>query len=130
MHTHACMLSTEDSLLEPCHRSPPKTLCYHDFISHIYSHTPIALISLQDAELFFRVMHPYNTNAFKILLLKHNLLLRYFLLITNLLCNFALETLFVLTQSVLIKNHLSIKKFPNVIEVPIQQNLSWAHVVA
>lgn len=116
MRAHVCALLTEGSPPEPRHRPAPKTLDYQNFTSHIHYRLPSTPISPQDNEIFSRIIHPYNSKAFEVLLLKHDLLDSYKFLIRNLCCGFPLGTLPLLSRSVIICNHLSVEKFPRIIK--------------
>lgn len=72
-------------------------------------------LSPQDIELFSKIPHPYNTDAFEHFLTKHNLLDSYPYLIWNLHHGFPLGTLLIPTHSVPIPNPPLVPKFPDVV---------------
>jgi hypothetical protein len=59
-------------------------------------------------DIYERIVHPYDTDAFERLLLEHNLVEVYPLLATNLRNGFPLGDLPLLTETIVIKNHPSV----------------------
>lgn len=109
---------------DPRRRPPPKKLAYPDLTIHVHTRPLTTHLSPQDIELFDRVTHPYNSNAFARLLSKHDLQNSYPHLVINLRRGFPLGTLPLLSESILIKNHPSVMEFPEVIRDYLSEEIT------
>jgi hypothetical protein len=96
--------------------SPANHLVYRNFTNAIHYCPCLPSMSPVDCELFKQVIHPYNASAFKSLLEKHNLTSTYPLLVKNLTSGFLLGELPQLKQSVIIRNHPSVNRFPDIMQ--------------
>ena len=67
-------------------------------------------------DIFLRIVHPYDTDAFELSLSKHHLTYFYSLLVPNLRNGFPLGDMPPLTDTVIFKNHPSTILFPDTVD--------------
>lgn len=94
---------------------PHPSIQYTDFSSSIHSRPPLPDSSPFENEIYTRVSHPYNVEAFEELLSKHNLLSDYPLLINNLREGFPIGNMPKLEKTVIIPNHPSVAENMDVV---------------
>ena len=95
-------------------RSP--YLSYTDFSSSVALRLPFAHSLPHHSSIFDRIPHPYNPDAFELLLSKHNLLANYSLLPSNLRYGFPLGHMPPLLQTVILPNNPSVTQHFDAIE--------------
>jgi hypothetical protein len=93
---------------------PP--LPYRNFSDTVRHRPTLPDNSPSDIELFERIVHPYNANAFEAALHKHHLTSSYPLLVHNLSHGFPLGPMPPLYNSIIIKNHPSADRFPTLVD--------------
>lgn len=99
--------------------SNPIFIPYHDFSSTIVHRLPNTIDDHPNQafdEIFNRIIHPYDTDAFEFFLTKHDLKIPYSLLVANLRNGFPLGEMPPLLDTVIFKNHPSALEHPEVVE--------------
>jgi hypothetical protein len=97
-------------------RPLPEPLPFHDFATSIIPRQPIDDASLEEREVFHRIVSPYNVSAFFIELGLHELSHRFPLLVRNLTEGFHLGNMPSITSTVIIPNHSSVAKHAKFVE--------------
>ena len=101
--------------LNPFNLSPHPPLIYTDFSTSIHSRSPLPDSTPFENEIYTRVSHPYNIDAFEQLLSKHSLSAEYPLLINNLRYGFPIGDMPKLERTVIIPNHPSVAENKDVV---------------
>lgn len=90
----------------------PQFLFYHDFSNTIVHRDSLITADMDFLEnsndIYLRIVHPYDTDAFLHFLLKHDLTRFYSLLVTNLRNGFPLGEMPPIIDTVIFKNHPSV----------------------
>lgn len=93
-------------------------LSYRDFSTTIIHRNPFTSCkdTLQHSDdIYSRIIHPYDPDAFHHFILKHDLSYFYSILVTNLKNGFPLGAMPPLTDTVIFKNHPSSNLYPDAI---------------
>jgi hypothetical protein len=101
----------------------PLPLSYTDFSPSIIPRLPLSSSSPHHCSIFERIPHPYSSDAFETLLLKHNLLSAYPLLPRNLTLGFPLGYMPPLTETVILPNNPSTYPYMREIHDYLQKEL-------
>ena len=105
------LLRPPTAINSPSSLTNSQFLSYRDFsntIVHRDSHIIADNFSLQHYnDIYYRTIHPYDTDAFHHFILKHDLTLFYSLLVTNLKNGFPLGVMPPITDTIIFKNHPS-----------------------
>jgi len=112
-------LATEDFISAA--RSP--RLHYIDFSFSIIPRLPFTYSTSEHSLIFDRVCHPYNPDAFDLLLLKYGLFSDYSLLSYNLRHGFPLGHMPLLSQTIILPNNPSILSHLDTIKEYLQKEL-------
>jgi len=99
-------------------------LTYTDFSSSIIPHLPHIFSSPEHSLIFECISHPYNTDAFESLLLKHGLSDHYPLLASNLRHGFPLGCMPVLSDTLIIPNNPSIYGYLDAVDESLCKEVS------
>jgi hypothetical protein len=94
----------------PFNLTPHPTIQYADFSSTIHSRSRLQGSSLSDNLIYERVVHPYNTDAFELLLQSHKLTAKYPFLVRSLREGFPIGSMPKLESTVIIPNHSSVQE--------------------
>jgi hypothetical protein len=94
----------------------PIPLPYRNFSETIIHREPDKDSSELSCNIFNKIIHPYDSDAFHFFLCKHNLSTLYPFLVTNLKEGFPLGDMPALTSTVIIPNHPSTLQYPDVIK--------------
>jgi hypothetical protein len=94
----------------------PFLLPYRKFSDTIIHRPPLSTNNDFHNEIYNRIVQPYNPNAFETLLLQHDLTYLYPLLVTNLRNGFPLGEMPLLTKTVILENHPSVRQYPETID--------------
>lgn len=98
-----------------CSRSFLPALAWHDFSSTKTYRSPFPYTPPHFLEIYDRIITPYNASAFAIELSRFNLWHRYPFLIEYLATGFPLGNMPTLHESIIIPNHSSVHKHPEVV---------------
>lgn len=101
----------------------PLPLSYTDFSLSIVPRPPLAFSTAHHSSIFERIAHPYNSDAFDSLLLKHGLYSAYPLLSDNLRHGFPLGRMPALLESVILSNNPSTYPYLQDIQDYLQKEL-------
>lgn len=86
-------------------------LFYRDFSNTIVHCDPLVTAdmnsSISSHDIYLRIVHPYDSDAFHHFISKHHLTKFYSLLVTNLRCGFPLGEMLPIMDTVILKNHPS-----------------------
>jgi hypothetical protein len=94
----------------------PQFLPYRDFTNTIVHRDSFIAADIDHSnDIFLRIIHPYNIDAFEHLLSKHDLTYFYPLLVPNLRNGFALGEMPQLTDTVIFKNHPSTLLYSDIV---------------
>ena len=97
--------------------TPSNFLIYRNFSETIVHRDPLTIADTEFSDdIFLRIVHPYDTDAFEFSLSKHHLTYFYSLLVTNLKNGFPLGEMPPLTDTVIFKNHPSTILFPDTVD--------------
>ena len=102
----------------------PQVLPYRDFSDTIVHRDPFPVDTEHSDNIFSRIVHPYDINAFEQFLSKHDLTYFYPLLITNLRNGFPLGEMPALTDTVVFKNHPSTLLYPDIVDKYLADELT------
>lgn len=91
-------------------------LPYHDFSDSIIHRNRLTTPIPAYDEIYNRVVHPYNTDAFELSLARHNLNSSFPLLVYNFRHGFPLGNMPPLTETIIIPNHISATLHPDAID--------------
>ena len=95
----------------------PQILPYHDFSNSIIYQASLMNADADSPEdLFLRIVHPYDIDAFDHFLSKNDLAYFYPLLVMNLRNGFPLGAMPALTHTIIFNNHPSTHLYSNVID--------------
>ncbi|KAF5390649.1 hypothetical protein D9757_002642 [Collybiopsis confluens] len=97
------------------------TLLFHDFTRSIHTRLPLPNTPPAYAEIYSRIITPYNPEAFFIELSICGISDRYPLLVDNLRQGFPLGHMPTLSETIIINNHSSTIKYPEVVEEYISE---------
>lgn len=103
--------------------SIPPHLVYTDFSCPVFSCLPLPSSTAYHISIFKHLLHPYNPNAFKSLLLKHGLTSHYPLLPFNLRHGFPLGHMPSLTNGVVLPNNPSTHAYMSDVKDYLQKEL-------
>ena len=103
--------------------SPPPCLMYTNFSHSVFPRLPLSSSTALHTSIFECILHPYNPNAFKSLLLKHSLSPHYPLLPFNLQHGFPLGHMPALTNGVVLPNNPSAHAYMSDIQEYLQKEL-------
>jgi hypothetical protein len=101
----------------------PLPLSYTDFSCSVVPRFPLPFSTTRHCSVFERIIHPYNSDAFDSLLLKHGLSSSYPLLSQNLRHGFPLGHMPALTESVILPNNPSTYPYMRDIDDYLQKEL-------
>ena len=124
-----CPIPNEDSSHS---LSISEFLPYRDFSSTIVHRDPSMIADKDYSEfsdnIFLRIIHPYDTDAFEHFISKHDLTYSYSLLVMNLRHGFPLGEMPPLTDTVIFKNHPSALLHPDVIDKYLTDEFNAGHM--
>jgi hypothetical protein len=106
----------------------PLPLAYHDFADSIIARIAKPDTPSKHIKMYKRIVTPYNADAFEHELKLHNLLYRYPSLINILQHGASLGDMPQLTKSIIIPNHPSVAKYPQVVRDYLAEEKSKGHM--
>jgi hypothetical protein len=101
----------------------PLSLSYTDFSFSVIPRPPFAFSTVEHSSIFHRIPHPYNSDAFDLLLAKHGLTSAYPLLSKNLRYGFPLGHMPALVEPVILPNNPSTYPYIREIKDYLQKEL-------
>ena len=116
-HGHLTAIDPLSSSIDPLSSSIlPDILTYRDFSDTIVHRDSFTTATQHSNDIFLRIVHPYDTDAFEHFLFKHHLTYFYSFLVRNLRNGFPLGVMPQLTETVIFKNHPSTLLFPDTVD--------------
>ena len=102
----------------------PKVLPYRDFSDTIVLRDSFPADVAHSDDIYLRIVHPYNIDAFEYFLSKHDLTYFYSLLVSNLRNGFPLGDMPPLIDTIIFKNHPSALLFTDAVDKYLADELT------